>query len=63
MKIARSKLILLGHKVTANGIAPDPNKVESLLLMDAPTSTKQVMSFVQKVHDISCSFQMLEEYI
>ena len=36
-------------KVSANGIAPDPAKVEALLIMDAPTSTKQLMSFVQKV--------------
>ena len=52
-----------GHEVSANGIAPDPNKVESLLLMDAPTSIKQMLSFVQKVQYLSRSFQMLVEYI
>ena len=62
-KIAHSKIILLGHEVSANGIAPDPSKVESLLLMDAPTSTKQLLSFVQKVRYLSRSFQMLVEYI
>ena len=30
-KIAHSKIILLGHEISANGIAPDPSKVECLL--------------------------------
>ena len=31
--------------------------------MDAATSTKQLLSYVQKVRYLSCSFQMLVEYI
>ena len=31
-KIAREKVVLLGHEVSANGISPEPRKVEALLL-------------------------------
>ena len=62
-KIAHSKINLLGNEVSANGIAPDPSKVEPLLLVDAPTTTKQWLSFVQKIRYLSRSFQMLVEYI
>ena len=62
-KIAQNKVILLGHEISENGIAPDPSKVECLLMMDSPTNTKQLMSFVQKVRYLSRSFCMLAECI
>ena len=56
-------MVLLGHEVSENGIAPDPTKVESLLMMDCPSNTKELMSFVQKVRYLSRSFCMLAEYV
>lgn len=62
-KIARGKVVLLGHEVSANGISPEPRKVEALLLQDPPTSIKALLSFVHKVRYLSRSFGMLAEYI
>ena len=31
-KVARTRIILLDHEVSSNGISPDPRKVEFLLL-------------------------------
>ena len=62
-KIAQNKVILLGHEISENGIAPDPSKVECLLMMDSPTNKNHLMSFVQKVRYLSRSFCMLAECI
>ena len=48
-KLFKTKVILLGHEVSQNGISPDPTKVEALALMNSPKSMKQLMSFVQKL--------------
>ncbi|MCO5558871.1 hypothetical protein L7F22_012460 [Adiantum nelumboides] len=56
-------VVLLGHEISENGIAPDPAKVECLLMMESPKSTKELMSFVQKLRYLSRSFCMLGEYV
>ena len=52
-KIDQPRVVLLGHLVSENGISPDPAKVESLLTMESPTSTKELISFVQKLRYMS----------
>lgn len=56
-------MTILGHEVRKNGIDPDCSKVESLLLMESPKTTKDFMSFVHKVKNLSRSFCMLAEVI
>ena len=62
-KIVQARVILLGHEISENGIAPDPSKVECLLLMDSPSTTKELMSLVQKLRYLLRSFCMLAEYV
>ena len=46
--IAESKVTLLGHVVSAKGIESDPSTISSLVSLPSPTSTKQLISFLQK---------------
>ncbi|MCO5547686.1 hypothetical protein L7F22_001137 [Adiantum nelumboides] len=62
-RIARARVVLLGHEISENGIAPNPAKMECLLIMESPKSTKELMSFVQKLRYLSRSFCMLVEYV
>lgn len=62
-KIARARVILLGHEISENGISPDPSKVECLLAMEIPTNVKMLISFVQKLRYLSRSFCMLAEHV
>ncbi|MCO5589278.1 hypothetical protein L7F22_043244 [Adiantum nelumboides] len=52
-RIARARVVLLGHEINENVIAPDPAKLECLLMMENPKSTKELMSFVQKLRYLS----------
>ena len=56
-------MVLFGHEVSENGIAPDHVKAESLLMMDFPSNTKELMRLFQKVRYLSRSFCMLAEYV
>ena len=56
LKLARKKAHLgvkvvtfLGHRVTAEGIAPDPGTVEALTKMPMPTNVSQLRSFMGEV--------------
>ena len=44
-----SKVKLLGHVVSQNGIEPDPKKVKALILLPTPSISRQLQTFVQKV--------------
>ncbi|MCO5596500.1 hypothetical protein L7F22_050563 [Adiantum nelumboides] len=62
-RIARARVVLLGHEISENGIALDRASVECLLMMESPKSTKEFMSFLQKLRYLSRSFCMLAEYV
>ena len=62
-KVARMRIILLGHEVSSNGISPNPRKVEALLFQDPPTHMQALLSFVYKLRYLSRSFGMLAKYI
>lgn len=47
--IAESKVALLGHLVSAEGIHMDPAKVDAVLALPPPSNVKQLRTFVQKV--------------
>lgn len=61
--MAQPRAKLLDHVVSENGIDPNPNKVKSLVLLPMPKTTRQLVTFVQKVkymaHFISLSSQLL----
>ena len=61
-KLAHSKVILLGHLVSENGIEADPRKVESLLLRD-PTTAEELASFVHKLRHLSRFIWMSGQYV
>ena len=61
--IARKEVVLLGHVVSAKGIQADPSKVKAILALPAPTSTKQVVTFNQKVRYMSRFIHLLSEVI
>ena len=42
----RRQLIYLGHQVSAEGIQPDPKKVQAIKEMPAPTNVNEVRSFL-----------------
>ena len=44
-KFGFSKLIYLGHMTSANGVSPDPTKLESIRDWPLPTSGTEVRSF------------------
>jgi len=44
--IAETSLIFLGHKISANKIAPDPSKVKAIEEFPAPSNIKQLRRFL-----------------
>lgn len=61
--IVRREVVLLGHVVSAKGIQVDPSKVNAIVALSAPTSTKQVVTFNQKVRYMSRFIHLLSEII
>ena len=45
--------ILLGHIISAHGIAMDPDKVKAILAFPAPTTARQVRGFLGAAKDYS----------
>ena len=43
----------MGHIISQNGIEPDPEKVKALILLAAPSTSKQLQTFVEKVKYMS----------
>lgn len=42
----RDEILFLGHKITKNGILPDPGKIQAVLEFPPPTSVKKLQSFL-----------------
>ena len=61
--IAESKVTLLGHVVSARGIEADPTKVQALVSLPSPTTTKQLISFLQKVRYLSRFIHLLSQVV
>ncbi|MCO5574465.1 hypothetical protein L7F22_028250 [Adiantum nelumboides] len=47
--IVESKVALLGHVISEKGIEEDPSKVQALVSLPPLTTTKQLVSFLQKI--------------
>ena len=62
-KVVRTRIKLLVHKVSSNGISPDLRKVEALLLQDPPTHMQALLSFIYKLRYLFRFFGTLAEYI
>ena len=45
-KLFQKKVKFLGHEVSSQGVAPDPEKVIAIQSWEAPTTVKQVRSFL-----------------
>ncbi|KAL7376345.1 hypothetical protein ABVT39_006101 [Epinephelus coioides] len=41
-EFAREEIMFVGHKVSANGIEPNPNKVKAIQQLPQPTSVEDV---------------------
>ena len=61
--IGESKVTLLGHVVSMNGIEVDPEKVEVLLNLPPPTSVKQLISFLQKLRYMARFIHLLSQVV
>ena len=61
--IAESKVTLLGHVVSKGGIEANPQKIQSLVSLPSPTTTKQLVSFIQKVWYLSRFIDLLSQLI
>ena len=49
-KLRKSKITFLGHKVSCNGLMPDPVKVEAILNMDPPTDVAGIQRLAGMVN-------------
>ena len=45
-RLFQNELVYLGHLVSADGIRPDPKKIEAILKMPGPTDVTTVRSFI-----------------
>ena len=62
-QIPRKEVVLLGHVISEKGIQADPSKFQAILTLPSPTSTKQVVTFNQKVSNMSCFTRLLSKVI
>ncbi|MCO5569099.1 hypothetical protein L7F22_022806 [Adiantum nelumboides] len=61
--IAKSKVALLGHVISAKGIEADPSKVQALVSLPPPTTAKQLVSFLEKVRYLSRFIHLLSQVV
>ena len=61
--IAESKVTILGHVVSKGGIEANPQKIQSLVSPPSPTTTKQLVSFIQKVRYLSRFIDLISQLI
>ncbi|RYA37973.1 hypothetical protein DD606_26130, partial [Enterobacter cloacae complex sp. GF14B] len=59
--IGESKVILLGHEISAKGINADPSKVSALIALPSPMTARQLVSFLQKVRYLSRFIHLLSQ--
>ena len=50
MQILRAKVKYFGHIIRQNGVSPDPDKIKSIREMQAPTSKKELQSFLGMIN-------------
>ena len=55
-------MIFLGHKVTANGIFPDPEKVEAIVKMKEPSDKKELQRFLGMINYVGKFIPNLAEH-
>ncbi|MCO5597264.1 hypothetical protein L7F22_051340 [Adiantum nelumboides] len=64
--VAEKEVVLLGHVISQEGIKVDPSRVQAILDLPPPNSTRQVITFVQKHMSISSKISKwvleLQEY-
>ncbi|MCO5559388.1 hypothetical protein L7F22_012987 [Adiantum nelumboides] len=61
--IAESQVTLLGHVVSSRGIEADPSKVQALVSLPSPKSTRELVSFIQKVRYLSRFIHLLSQVV
>ena len=52
-EFSKSEVKVLGNIVSANGISPDPEKVEAIVNLPAPKNIREVRSFLRMVNHLS----------
>ena len=61
--VIRKEVFLLGHVISEKGVQVEPSKVKAILALPYPTSTKQVVTFNQKVRYMSRFIHLLSKVI
>ncbi|MCO5591846.1 hypothetical protein L7F22_045839 [Adiantum nelumboides] len=61
--IAKRKVALLGHVISAKGIEANPSKVQALVSLPPPMTAKQLVSFLQKVRYLSRFIHLLSQVV
>ena len=52
-EFSKSEVKVLGNIVSANGISPDPEKIEAIVNLPAPKNIHEVRSFIGMVNQLS----------
>ena len=60
-ELSKPGMNFLGHVVTANGISPDPCKIEAVKRMQEPTTVSEVRSFLRMVNQLGKFIPQLAE--
>ena len=61
--IGENKITLLGHVVSKKGIEADPGRIQALIALPSPTTTKELVSFIQKVRYLSRFIHLLSQVV
>ena len=48
-----TKIVFLGHVIDANGISPDPNKMEAIKKMKSPTSIRELWRLMDIINPLN----------
>ena len=52
-QVVNFELEILGNIVSANGVSPDPEKIEAIVNLPAPKNIREVRSFLEMVNQLS----------
>ena len=58
----QSEITFLGHKITSEGISPDPQKVSAIQDMPDPTNVKELQRFLGTVNYLAKFIPNLSEH-
>ena len=61
--VGERKVALLGHVVSEKGIEADPGKIQEISALPSPTTTKELISFIQKVRYLSRFIHLLSQLV